>query len=107
MSGFIKYWHWPSKSCIRTIRDTKEIQPLTIDLNRSFNKMVVGGYLEKLHVYDVETEQIIRTLENKFLLRFVFLIILSKTFFFIKLFNFKWPWFCYYWTFESHLLCKI
>lgn len=64
VTGFVKFWHWPSKSCIYTIVD-KETQPLSIGFNRFFDRLVVGGYLEKLKVFDVETKKQIATLENK------------------------------------------
>ncbi len=64
VTGYIKYWHYPSKSCIYTITD-KELQPLTIDFNKRFETMIIGGYNEKIRVYDVATKKLISTLENK------------------------------------------
>lgn len=64
MAGYIKFWHYPSKSCIYTITD-KELQPLTLDFNVKYTNLVVGGYDEKIRVYDVATKKLINTLENK------------------------------------------
>jgi hypothetical protein len=43
----------------------KELQPLTLDFNRTYDTMIVGGYNERIRVYDVATKKLINTLENK------------------------------------------
>ena len=64
VTGFVKYWHYPSKSCIYTIVD-KITQPLTIDFNRSFDKLAVGGYNDQIRVYDVATKKLTNILESR------------------------------------------
>ncbi|RNA38513.1 WD repeat-containing 5-like [Brachionus plicatilis] len=63
VSGFIKYWHYPTKSCIFTIFD-KELMPLSIGFNSSFTRMTAGGYDCKIKVYDVDTKKQINCLES-------------------------------------------
>ncbi len=64
VSGYIKYWHYPSKSCVYTIYD-KETEPLVTDFNMNFDIMAVGGYSNQIGLYDVPTKKLIRTLESK------------------------------------------
>lgn len=61
--GYIKYWHYPSKSCIYTISD-KITEPLHIDFNSNYDKFAVCGYNESINVYDNVTKKLIRTLES-------------------------------------------
>lgn len=63
VAGYIKYWHYPSKSCIYTI-NAKHIEPLITDFNHTFDVMAVGGYASQLSLYDVATKKLIQTLEN-------------------------------------------
>ncbi len=65
MAGFVKIWHYPTKSCLYTIHD-KQIEPLTIDFNKSCDRMAVGGYHEKIKIYDLHTKALVNTLENKY-----------------------------------------
>ena len=64
VTGFIKYWHYPSKSCIYTIVD-RATQPLTIAFNKTFDKLAVAGYSDQIKVYDVATKKLINTLESR------------------------------------------
>ena len=65
MCGFIKFWHYPSKSCLTTITD-KQIEPLNIDFNPGFDKFAVCGYGEAINLYDYQTKKLIRTLESRY-----------------------------------------
>ena len=64
VSGFVKFWHYPSKSCIYTIRD-KLVEPLAIDLNSRCDKIAVAGYSCHINVYDLPTKKLIATLESR------------------------------------------
>lgn len=64
VSGYIKFWHYPSKSCIYTIVDN-DTQPLTIDFNRNFDSLAVGGYNERIKIFDVATKKLVNVLENR------------------------------------------
>ena len=64
MTGFIKFWHYPSKSCIYTIIDNVT-QPLTMDFNYTFETLAVGGYNDEIKIYDVATKKLTNTLERR------------------------------------------
>ncbi|CAF0882476.1 unnamed protein product [Brachionus calyciflorus] len=63
VSGYIKYWYYPTKMCIFTITD-KELSPLTIDFNNTFTRLAIGGYDSKVKVYDVDTKKLVNVLES-------------------------------------------
>jgi COMPASS component SWD3 len=63
VSGFVKFWHYPSKSCLYTIVDSFT-EPLCLDLNFNNSKLTIGGYNSALSVYDISTKKLISTLES-------------------------------------------
>lgn len=40
-------------------------QPLTIDFNRTYDKLAIGGYNDQIKIYDVATKKLINTLESR------------------------------------------
>ncbi len=64
VSGFIKFWHYPSKTCMYTIRDNIT-QPLNLDINAANTKFAVSGYKDFISIYDIATKKLINTLESR------------------------------------------
>ena len=63
MTGYIKFWHYPSKSCIYTLFDDVT-QPLTMDFNMTYETLAVAGYNDEIKIYDVATKKLVNTLER-------------------------------------------
>lgn len=46
-------------------------QPLTIDFNRTYDKLAIGGYNDQIKIYDVATKKLINTLESRSIQHFI------------------------------------
>ena len=45
--------------------EDKQVQPLCVDFNASFDKIAVGGYSNQIHVYDVASKKLVNVLESR------------------------------------------
>ena len=64
VSGYIKFWHYPSQSCLFTIVDSM-LEPLCVDYNYNCDKIAVSGYNTYINVYDVATKKLLNRLESR------------------------------------------
>uniref|UniRef100_A0A0L8GIA9 Uncharacterized protein n=2 Tax=Octopus bimaculoides TaxID=37653 RepID=A0A0L8GIA9_OCTBM len=58
-SGMVKLWHYPTATCLATISEKR--QTLSIEVNPDRTKLLTTGSDALIHVYDLETRQLINT----------------------------------------------
>ncbi|KAL4224391.1 hypothetical protein ACF0H5_017843 [Mactra antiquata] len=62
-SGMIKFWHYTSGKCLHTINEPEHSQVLTLAVNPENTLFCATGDDPRVHVYDMETQRRIQTLE--------------------------------------------
>ena len=63
-SGFIKFWHYTSGSCLHTIDEQRQTLASAIDPAGSM--FLTSGSDPGIHVYDEKTKQLIRKCEPRY-----------------------------------------
>ena len=62
-SGHVKFWHYTSGKCLQTIDETRQLLALTT--NTEGTHILTAGSEPQIHMYDMETKQIVNTMEAR------------------------------------------